>query len=610
MNSQEIVNKIYPRNLTAQAAYNVPGNPPITRLESGVGNCYPGLEYDHRNLDRRFFPGLVIEYVSQGDPSTAQAFRQGARVVSVDMVDPELFSPPTAFKNLAPALTSALSKASNQNPNALGGTATWFVSAIEQDGRTIEMVDAKGVFLDGLVVWRLVRGLRPDKVTLTLALRTADGTPGAKTSAAANTPPIILEGWRRRYTDPKSGVIDLAYRPGELTQSLCSPWMHDFRDCACTYWASNHPDIVFPAAPLGEPALPAGFPEDPLRANARIDWLRDRRSWPLAALSSPTQGGNLPFEISHFEINGRWQELSVVLEDRELEGLYVSRSQRAEYARPFETTQELRDQLIVLAQLEHLVALLYLYALYSLIDRSEAEQKAAATGKWPTLSDDVEFSRHEILEVAVSEMQHLRWANHILWGLFQTGMIPGWEYEPEVLRPALVIPGAGRVPTQPAKLAPLTPETLQLFVEIEEASGYIDGRYARVTSTLTQRQYPTTLYQLASNIVQEGEQHFLRFRDIRLVLGSYGSDVNDLPYLRPIQPGDPTDPAVKTALDTYQKITQALYLGYQLGDRQNQRAIAEARNLMFVLNDQAETLAKRNLGVPFLSLFLDGGGVK
>ena len=44
--------KIFPRNLTARAAHRVAGNPASTRLESGVGNCYPGLEFDHRNLDR------------------------------------------------------------------------------------------------------------------------------------------------------------------------------------------------------------------------------------------------------------------------------------------------------------------------------------------------------------------------------------------------------------------------------------------------------------------------------------------------------------------------------------------------------------------------------
>ena len=33
-------------------------------------------------------------------------------------------------------------------------------------------------------------------------------------------------------------------KPGELTQSLCSPWQHDYRDCVCFYWASSRPDFV------------------------------------------------------------------------------------------------------------------------------------------------------------------------------------------------------------------------------------------------------------------------------------------------------------------------------------------------------------------------------
>ena len=51
--------KIFPRNLTARAALaarKVLGNPVTTMLESGVGNCFPGLEFDVRVLDNRFFP--------------------------------------------------------------------------------------------------------------------------------------------------------------------------------------------------------------------------------------------------------------------------------------------------------------------------------------------------------------------------------------------------------------------------------------------------------------------------------------------------------------------------------------------------------------------------
>src|SRR5437870_3820417 len=60
------VNKIFPRNLTARAGYLVAGNPVVTRPEDAVANCFPGLEVDIRNLDRRFFPGLVFEFVADG----------------------------------------------------------------------------------------------------------------------------------------------------------------------------------------------------------------------------------------------------------------------------------------------------------------------------------------------------------------------------------------------------------------------------------------------------------------------------------------------------------------------------------------------------------------
>jgi hypothetical protein len=32
--------------------------------------------------------------------------------------------------------------------------------------------------------------------------------------------------------------------PGALSQSLCSPWQNDYRECACFYWAATRPDYV------------------------------------------------------------------------------------------------------------------------------------------------------------------------------------------------------------------------------------------------------------------------------------------------------------------------------------------------------------------------------
>jgi len=578
-----VINKILPRNLTARAAYNVPGNPPSTRTESGVANCYPGLEYDHRNLDRRFFPGLLFEFVSQGDASAPAAAKQGALLRGVDPGDPGL-APPPGFEAAAQALTAQLG---GDDGTALSASdARWFLAAITQTKDTITLADGDGVPLDGLTVWRLVRSLRPGPVTLRLQRRDS-------TTAAA----IELKGWRRRYTDPATGVISLAYAPGELTQSLCSPWMHDFRDCGCTYWASNHPDIVLAEAPLDDATLPSGAPDQPQRGDVQIDWLRADRNWSATGATGPR--GEYATQMSHFEINRRWQDLAIVLEGREIGDLYIPRSRSADNARPYANPTELRDQLQTLASLEHLVALLYLYARYSVMTPDEVEA-IARHPPLPTLSEDVAFARHVLLDVALSEMQHLRWVNQILWSLFEAQLVPGWDvYEPSVTRPSLVVPGAGGRPDTPAVLAPLTPETAALFVAIEEPSSFIDGRYARATATLLHAGYPAHLHDLASTIARDGEQHYLRFRDMQTVLAAY----EPATYLRGVVPGSPDDTGVRHALDIYASITRDLFSGYHRGDPSNMKNLVTARANMFELDQLAEDLARTKFGIPFLSLF-------
>jgi len=581
-----MTNKILPRNLTARAAYNVPGNPPSTRPESGVSNCYPGLEYDHRNLDRRFFPGLVFEFISQGDATSPDAAKQGARLRIVDTSDPGLAAP-SGFERVADALVQQLSGDDGRSLSA--GDARWYLSAITQTKETIRLEDTARVPFDGLTVWRLVRSLRPGPVTLELHQRDQP-----------DAPPIQLSGWRRRFTDRDTGVISLAYAPGELTQSLCSPWMHDFRDCGCTYWASNHPDIVLAEVRLDEAPLPSGAPDAPERGDVPIDWLRADRDWSAASEVSPR--GEYATQMSHFEINRRWQELSIVLEGREIGDIYVPRSRSADNARPYASPTELRDQLQTLAGLEHLVALLYLYARYSVVTPAEA-QATARKANLPTLPEDAAFARHVLLDISLSEMQHLRWVNQILWHLFEARVVPGWDvYEASVTRPSLVIPAAGRFPETPAVMAPLTAATQALFIAIEEPSSFIDGRYARATATLLQSAYPAHLHDLASTIARDGEQHYLRFRDMQTVLATYAADL----YLRPIVPGSPDNPQVRAALDLYATIMRDLFAGYQRGDPMNMKSVAAARTNMFLLDQQAEDLAARNLGVPFLSLFAAG----
>jgi hypothetical protein len=49
----------------------------------------------------------------------------------------------------------------------------------------------------------------------------------------------------RPFFEAGTGVIKRELlEPGELTQSLCSPWQNDYRECSCYYWAASRPDYV------------------------------------------------------------------------------------------------------------------------------------------------------------------------------------------------------------------------------------------------------------------------------------------------------------------------------------------------------------------------------
>jgi hypothetical protein len=579
--------KIYPRNLTARAAYRVAGNPESTRLESGVGNCYPGLEFDHRNLDRRFLPGLVVEFVSQGDASDPNVALGGGRLISTDLRDPGLTPALDAGPEERAGLQQMLADL-RASVDALG-RGDWFLFALTQGGRRIEFIDkstpATPVPLDGMVVWRLVRGVEPAAVEVELRAR-------AMPNNEALPAPVVLRGWRRRFTDPTTGVISPAYQPGEMTQSLCSPWQHDFRDCGCTYWASNHPDIVMVEDPPGAPLLPTGDSPELVRAVSRVRWLRSDRAPERSPEARETYGLNRPVEMDHYEINERWQTLAVVVGDKEVSDLYQPRS--ADSAQPFASAAETADHITQLATLEHLLALEYLYAYHSVRERGEVPDGPLAA----TLRDDVVFIRHFVMLVTVNEMQHLRWANQLLWELKEHGLIDPTQYGPS-LGVAATVPVSATGRPRPRALRPLTPGTLADFVAVERPSGFIEGQYARVVATLRQKDkgYPETLYQLASRITNEGVEHYSRFRDIQAIMRQY----QGTPWLRTVAPGNPADPKVAAALAKYTAIVAELTTAYATGSVTDRPHIIQARLAMTELGDLAEVLAAAGTGVPYFS---------
>ena len=134
--------KLIPRNVAAlrrgirppETAQLVTGNPVSTRLESGVGNCFPGLEFDLRNLERRFFPFLEVNI---GDNEIS--------VVSVDFISVEaqaksgeMAAQLDSLKRLAATVAQAGRDAASKGDAA---QARKYFTSLKQCGKALDSAD-------------------------------------------------------------------------------------------------------------------------------------------------------------------------------------------------------------------------------------------------------------------------------------------------------------------------------------------------------------------------------------------------------------------------------------------------------------------------------------
>lgn len=151
-----------------------------------------------------------------------------------------------------------------------------------------------------------------------------------------------------------------AYRPGELTRSLCAPWQYDFRDCGCFYWAASKPDVTSSA-------------DGSVR---EVNFLRRDRSVPPAPDKSSDLGGQrTALEFTYGDLIRDWNVLPVVLDDREQPEPTPDGSDPAGLRRTGRsagrdksdamTPEQVADKLTELAGVEHALCVEYLYAHYS-----------------------------------------------------------------------------------------------------------------------------------------------------------------------------------------------------------------------------------------------------
>ncbi|MGH6908553.1 MAG: ferritin-like domain-containing protein [Phenylobacterium sp.] len=536
--------KLQPRNAAAvRAAGPLPpatGNPASVLLESGVGNCFPGLECDLRNLERRFFPFLEVDANVVGG---AAALVVELNIVGVD-----------AAGAAAAGLPAAQAAVYAQLAADLGQGRDWKITGLKGDFGPLGQLDfalsALGAPSTGpgrrpADAWTAVRLLKEDSVVQLTLRRTAPAQQA------------VLSGRRTRYLDP-NGALARIFEPGELSQSLCSPWTHDFRDCACFYWASNHPDIALPPVPAGVSAA-----DDP-RWSLVTDWLREDRNLadpPASRIdrAAPRGGSNPEPEIPHHRINRDWQKLAFVLERREVLGPYV---EQPFVAAPLANRPQLLAHLKYAAGVELAIMQEYLAAAWSLRN---------PVGAPNPLRDDLKAAFAEILRVAIGEMRHLRAVNSVARGLNPTA-----PFTP-LLGVATKIPSGGPAP-RPVAFRAATPAVLDEFVEIEAPSQSVDGLYGRILATLEEDPDLDPQAQRIRTVMAEGEEHWQTFRFVREWLGRH----TPAEYLRSaaLAPAPAGAPAQQTLQTRYEALLDRLFLGYQRGGTTGALDINTARTSM------------------------------
>lgn len=268
--------KLSPQNQTAkQLQHRADGNPPSTLPDSAISNCYPGLEFDFRNIWRRIFKGIELHesdcYVTAvTDASLASLLH--CRLLKID-------GHPTTTVLRGPREVGGpnVELATPTNPDA-----AWFMEWSNSLSRLFGKAGEKIACVFTAEPSKIER--RPDwAATQTVELELDD-------LFMAGTPLIAPH------------LVDL----GELTQSLCSPWQNDYRECACYYWASSRPDFVDVVA--GEDGLSAGFNwmDRQLSADAPV---AARTYLPDPRPRTPTD----PVWLTYDELFQHWQTLLPVV---------------------------------------------------------------------------------------------------------------------------------------------------------------------------------------------------------------------------------------------------------------------------------------------------------
>jgi hypothetical protein len=208
------------KNLSAQLQYRATGNPPSTHPHSAISNAFPGLELDFRNVWKRILIGIelhessnLVVAVDDDAPKEAQELIDGYRLMKIN--DIEFMVPVKGPLADGGPKVVPLPDSSFKDP----------MMPLEWSNALAEVVHK----CSGQLVHCVFGPLSQSKDPVHLAL----------------TVRHFFDQTEREGETTRRAVIARDVAPaGVLTQSLCSPWQNDYRECACFYWAATRPDYV------------------------------------------------------------------------------------------------------------------------------------------------------------------------------------------------------------------------------------------------------------------------------------------------------------------------------------------------------------------------------
>ena len=273
---------IEPKNLTAQLHYRGAGNPPGTHPSTAISNSFPGLEADFRNVWTHIFEGIVFHEASNLVIAVEET--EDAKINRLVNSKAQYFLSKADGKFMVVPVSG---------PSGRPKVPIHDTMPLEWSNALAEILPKAGQFVSCRFQ---SNDTRRKPITIKLKVRHFFDVDLDSKGKILNTRAVISRH---------------LLQPGDLTQSLCSPWQNDNRECGCFYWAASRPDYV-----NVEPDI-----EGKSSGNNWLEKDKKKKSPKSYISDSQDEASANPQLISYQDLFKSWEEkLSFILEGKE-EGL-------------------------------------------------------------------------------------------------------------------------------------------------------------------------------------------------------------------------------------------------------------------------------------------------